>query len=62
MNRQVLGNNKIRMDIRRRLYTAIVVNMALWGSESWAKDRAGEERSSYVRVARDVTSIESSKD
>jgi hypothetical protein len=36
MNRQVLGNNKIRMDIRRRLYEAIVVNIALWGSESWA--------------------------
>jgi hypothetical protein len=36
MNRQVLGSNKIRMEIRRRLYTAIVVNIALWGSESWA--------------------------
>ncbi len=36
MNRQVLSNKKIRMDIRRRLYEAIVVNIALWGSESWA--------------------------
>jgi hypothetical protein len=32
--RQVLGNKKISMDIRRRLYQAIVVNIALWGSES----------------------------
>jgi hypothetical protein len=36
MNRQVLSNKKIRMDIRRRLYEAIVVNIALWGCESWA--------------------------
>jgi hypothetical protein len=36
MYRQVLGNEKIRMDIRRRLYQAIVVNIARWGSESWA--------------------------
>jgi hypothetical protein len=34
------GNKKIPIDIRRRLYQAIVVNIALWGSESWAlKDR-----------------------
>ncbi len=36
MNRQVLSNKKIPIDIRRRLYQAIVVNIALWGSESWA--------------------------
>ena len=36
MNRQVFSNKKIRMDIRRRLYQAIVVNIALWGCESWA--------------------------
>jgi hypothetical protein len=35
-NRQVLGNKRIPMDIRRRLYQAIVVNIALWGSDSWA--------------------------
>ena len=37
MNRQVLSNKEIPIDIRRRLYQAIVVNIALWGgSESWA--------------------------
>ncbi len=36
MNKQLLGNKKIPVDIRRRLYQAIVVNIALWGSESWA--------------------------
>jgi hypothetical protein len=36
MNRQVLGNKRIPMDMRRRLYQAIVVNIALWGSEGWA--------------------------
>jgi hypothetical protein len=36
MKRQVFSNKKIRMDIRRRLYAAIVVNIALWGSENWA--------------------------
>jgi hypothetical protein len=34
MNKQLLGNKKIPIDIRRRLYQAIVVNIALWGS--WA--------------------------
>jgi hypothetical protein len=29
MNRQELGNKQIPMDIRRRLYQAIVVNIAL---------------------------------
>jgi hypothetical protein len=36
MNQQVLSNRKIPMHIRRRLYQAIVANIALWGSESWA--------------------------
>jgi hypothetical protein len=36
MNQQVLGDNKIRMDIHFRLCEAIVGNMALWGSKSWA--------------------------
>jgi hypothetical protein len=34
MNKQLLGNKKIPIDIRRRLYQAIVVNIALWGCES----------------------------
>jgi hypothetical protein len=36
MNLQVLGNKKIPTVIRRRLYQAIVVNIALRESESWA--------------------------
>jgi hypothetical protein len=37
MNKQVLSKKKIPIDIRRRLYQAIVVNIALcWRSESWA--------------------------
>jgi hypothetical protein len=43
MNRQVLGNKDISMDIRKRLYQAMVVNISLWGCESWAlkeKNRA----------------------
>jgi hypothetical protein len=37
MSKQVLSNKKIPIDIRLRLYHAIVVvNVALWGSESWA--------------------------
>ena len=36
MDKQVLSNKKISIDIRRRLYQATVVNAALWGSESWA--------------------------
>jgi hypothetical protein len=35
MNRRVLSNKKIRMDIRRMLYEVIAVNIALWGCESW---------------------------
>jgi hypothetical protein len=36
MNQQVLSNKKIPIDIRRRLYQAIVVNIGLCGSEKWA--------------------------
>jgi hypothetical protein len=36
MNQQLLSNRKIHMHICRRLYQAIVANIALWGSESWA--------------------------
>jgi hypothetical protein len=36
MNKQLLNNEKIPIDIRRRLYQMIVVDIALWGSESWA--------------------------
>jgi hypothetical protein len=36
MNKQVLSNEKTAIDIRRRLYQAIVVNIGLWGSENWA--------------------------
>jgi hypothetical protein len=42
IDQQVLSNTRIPMDNRRRLYQAIVVNIALWGSESWTlkeKDR-----------------------
>jgi hypothetical protein len=46
MNRQVFSNKKIRIDICRRLYEAIVVNIALWGCESWALEE--ENRAKYV--------------
>jgi hypothetical protein len=37
MNRQVLSNKRIPIEIRRRLYQAIAVKfIGLWGSESWA--------------------------
>jgi hypothetical protein len=36
MNRQVLSNKRIPIDIRLRLYQAIDVNIGIWGSESWA--------------------------
>jgi hypothetical protein len=36
MNQQVLSNKRTPIDIRRRLYQAIVVYIRLWGSESWA--------------------------
>jgi hypothetical protein len=40
MSKQLLSNKKIPIDIRRRLYQAMVVNIALWGSESWALERS----------------------
>jgi hypothetical protein len=40
MSKQLLGNKKIQVDIRRRLYQALVVNIALWGCESWALKEA----------------------
>jgi hypothetical protein len=36
MNEQVFRNKTIPIDFRRRLYQAIVVNIALWRNESWA--------------------------
>jgi hypothetical protein len=37
MNQQVLSNTRIPIDMRRRRYQAIVVNIiGLWGSEGWA--------------------------
>lgn len=44
MNKQLLSNKKIPIDIRRRLYQAIVVNIALWGSESWALKEADRSK------------------
>jgi hypothetical protein len=41
VNKQVLSNKQIPIDIRRRLYQAIVVDRALWGSESWVLKEAG---------------------
>jgi hypothetical protein len=43
-NKQLLGNKKIPIDIRRRLYQAIVVNIALWGSESRALKEADRSK------------------
>jgi hypothetical protein len=36
LNRNVLRNNKIPIHLRHRIYNAIVVNLLLWGCESWA--------------------------
>jgi hypothetical protein len=44
MNKQLLGNKKIPIDIRRRLYQALVVNIALWGCESWALKEADRSK------------------
>jgi hypothetical protein len=44
MNKQLLSNKKIPIEIRRRLYQAIVVNIALWGSESWALKEANRSK------------------
>jgi hypothetical protein len=40
----ITGQQKIPIDIRRRLYQAIVVNIALWGSESWALKEADRSK------------------
>jgi hypothetical protein len=44
MNKQLLINKKIPIDICRRLYQAIAVNIALWGSESWALREANRSK------------------
>jgi hypothetical protein len=44
INKQLLSNKKIPIDIRRRLYPAIVVSIALWGSESWALKEANRSK------------------
>jgi hypothetical protein len=44
MNKQVLSNKQIPIDICRRVYQAIVVNIALWGCESWALKEAGRSK------------------
>jgi hypothetical protein len=44
MNQQVLSNIKLPIDIRRRLFQAIVVNLALWGSESWALNEENRKK------------------
>jgi hypothetical protein len=36
----ILGNKNIPIDIRRRLYQAIVVNIALWAAGHWKKNRS----------------------
>jgi hypothetical protein len=48
MNQQLLRNRKIRIDIRRGLYQSIVVNIALWGSESWALKEKGRDQTGNV--------------
>jgi hypothetical protein len=40
MRKQLLCNKQIPIDIRRRVYQATVVNIALWGCESWALKEA----------------------
>jgi hypothetical protein len=40
MMKQLLANKQIPIDIHRRLYQATVVNIALWGCESWALKEA----------------------
>jgi hypothetical protein len=41
MNKQLLGNKEIPIDM---LYQAISVNIALWGSESWALKQADRSK------------------
>jgi hypothetical protein len=42
--KQRLGNKQIPIDIRRRLYQATVVNIALCGCESWALKEADRSK------------------
>jgi hypothetical protein len=44
MNKQLPSNKMIPIDIRRRLYQAIVVNIVLWGSESWVLKEANRSK------------------
>jgi hypothetical protein len=44
MKKQILSNKQIPIDIRRRLYQATVVNIALWGCESWALKEADRSK------------------
>jgi hypothetical protein len=44
MKKQLLSNKQIPIDIRRRLYQATVVNIALWGCESWALKEADRSK------------------
>jgi hypothetical protein len=46
MNKQLLGNKKIPIDIRRRLYQAIVVNSTL--GKSWALKEAKQVQTGSV--------------
>jgi hypothetical protein len=44
MKKQLLSNKQIPIDIRRRLYQATIVNIALWGCESWALKEADRSK------------------
>jgi hypothetical protein len=44
MKQRVLSNKQIRIDIRRRLYHAIVVNIAFWRCESWTLKEADRSK------------------
>jgi hypothetical protein len=44
MRKQLLCNKQIPIDIRRILYEAAVVNIALWGCESWALKEANKSK------------------
>jgi hypothetical protein len=44
IRKQLLCNKQIPIDIRRRLYQATVMNIALWGCESWALKEADRSK------------------
>jgi hypothetical protein len=44
MRKQLLGSKQIPIDIRGRLFQATVVNIALWGCESWALREADRSK------------------